>query len=361
MLSHFYCVVLHRNLGLFHDIIAVDMSKDVISSIQRQLDGIVKTKEIYTTKELGFLKASLAGLQDVCRLSMGKFTFVFPDDEKSGDESEAKRREMLETLDMFMGLFKRIEVMNGTSDTSSVFAKCLHENSEFALAVITDNVSGKELKLTECSALARTVNGLAGYLRKLSVYSPVFSKYVKFYEPYCSLFSAFYEKTVVPFMVKENANKRGSYSATPLEFLMLYKRSTDLFKALKECGWTKPLPLIGELFVHHIVGWIWDCDEQFTKWNQRIIESETWTPISEDVYYSHSIIDIITYMSTAKEELAGLCFGVEEGPAAAGKYAEEIWKAYSLVNMNLVHVRVCSFFVYLCSSLQRRPLGTQTC
>ena len=311
----------------------VDLSKNVINSFNTQLDDIEKNKELYSSKELGFLKTNLSIIQDVCRQHLENFTFLFPEEEGVDDEDEeaAKRKnEMLGTLSLFLKFFKRIEVLNETEDIPAVFGTCFHNSAEFAISVISCNVGEAGKSLSKCSMLARTVNGLTIYLRKLKVYEPVFSKYIKLYVRYCNLFSAFYEKEVIPFMVEEN-KKHKHEGTTPLEFLMLYKRSLELFDALKECGWTEAPPAIGELFVHHIVEWIWDCDKQFTAWNERIINAETWTPISEDVYYSNSIIDIIGYLSTAKEELIELRFGVAEGPSAAGKYAEEIWKAYSLV------------------------------
>lgn len=309
------------------------MSKNVINSVNRQLDDIEKNKELYTIKELGFLKTSLSIIQEACRQCLGNLTMVFPEERSEDDIANlgGGKSEVLETFGLFLEFFRRIEVMNGTKDVPGAINACLHNNAEFIAMVISENANDTGKPMSKCTMLAKILNGLTDYLKKLTLYGPALAKYVKAYEQYCSLFSAFYSKEVIPFMTEENA-KRNRDNTTPLEFLMLYKRSLEFFDALKECKWANPPPAIGKLFVHHIVEWIWDCDEQFTKWNERIINSETWTPITEDVYYSHSIIDIITYMSTAKEELVDLHFGAAEGPEAAGKYAEEIWKAYSLVN-----------------------------
>lgn len=323
----------------------VDLSKNVINSFITQLDDIEKNRELYSSKELGFLKTNLSIIQDVCRQHLENFTFLFPEEEGADedDEDATKRKdEMLGTLSLFLKFFKRIEVLNETKDISAVFSTCFHNNAEFTISVISSNVGEAGKPLSKCSMLARTVNGLTIYLKKLKTYEPVFSRYIKLYVQYCSLFSAFYEKEVIPFMVEEN-KKRKREGTTALEFLMLYKRSLELFGALKECGWTAAPPAIGELFVHHIVEWIWDCDKQFTAWNERIIKGETWAPISEGVYYSNSIIDIIGYLSTAKEELIELRFGVAEGSSAAGKYAEEIWKAFSLVTIINSHLILCLF------------------
>lgn len=325
-------MIFYRNIGILSDILWMDMSKSVISSVNRQLDDIIKNKELYTNKELGFMKTNFSVIQDVCRQYLGKFTLLFPAErgESNIDDPNKGDSEMLSTLEMFLKLFERIEIMNGTKDVLDVINTCLRDDAEFAISVTSKSVSGTGKPLSKCTMLARTVNGLENYLKKLKLYEPVFAKYVKLYSQHCSLFSAFYEKEVIPFMIEEN-KKQKRENTTPLEFLMLYKRSLELFSTLKECGWEANPPAIGALFVHRIVEWIWDCDSQFTKWNERIIRTETWTPLSDDVYYSHSVIDIIAYLSTAKEELIDLRFGVTEGPAVAGKYAEEIWKAYSLV------------------------------